>query len=74
LGTRFSDEEFDTIGGLVMSAFGHVPKRDEVTEIDGYRFKVLRADNRRVHLLHITPSESSAAAAEAHATGPRTLS
>ncbi|MGE0081722.1 MAG: HlyC/CorC family transporter [Thiohalomonadaceae bacterium] len=53
VGTAFSDEEFDTIGGLVMSAFGHLPKRDEEAVIDGYRFKVLRADNRRIHLLHV---------------------
>jgi magnesium and cobalt transporter len=60
LGTTFSDDEFDTIGGLVMSAFGHLPKRDEVTVIDGYRFKVLRADNRRVHLLHVSRTEPPA--------------
>ena len=54
IGSGLSDEEFDTIGGLVMSSFGHLPKRDEVAVIDGYRFKVLRADNRRIHLLHVT--------------------
>jgi magnesium and cobalt transporter len=72
IGTDFSDEEFDTIGGLVMSAFGHLPKREEVTEIDGYRFKVLRADNRRIHLLHVARHESSI---ENRTAGePRTLS
>lgn len=52
-GTRFSDEESDTIGGLVMQAFGHVPARGESISIDGLSFKVMRADKRRVHLLKI---------------------
>lgn len=47
-------EEFDTIGGLVMHAFGHLPKRGEVVVINHFRFKVLNADNRRVHLLRVT--------------------
>ena len=52
--SRFSDQEFDTIGGLVMQQFGRLPKRGESIEIDNLRFKVLRADNRRVHLLQVT--------------------
>ncbi|MGL4318077.1 MAG: HlyC/CorC family transporter [Pseudomonas sp.] len=55
--TEFSDDEFDTVGGLVMNAFGHLPKRNEVTEIGEYRFRVLNADSRRVHLLRLTPLE-----------------
>ncbi|ARU87210.1 HlyC/CorC family transporter [Pseudomonas sp. M30-35] len=54
-GTNFSDDEFDTVGGLVMSAFGHLPKRNEVTEIGGFRFRILNADSRRVHLLRLSP-------------------
>ena len=50
-GTEFSDEEFDTIGGLVLSKFGRLPKRGEETTIDGLRLKVLRADSRRLHAL-----------------------
>lgn len=53
-GTAFSDEEFDTIGGVVMSCFGHLPKRDEQVSIEGFRFTVLNADSRRVHLLQMT--------------------
>ena len=53
--TQFSDDEFDTVGGLVMSAFGHLPKRNEVTEIGEFRFRVLNADSRRIHLLRLTP-------------------
>lgn len=50
-GTHFSDEEFDTIGGCVIKAFGHVPKRGETVTLDHFEFKVLRADVRRVHVL-----------------------
>lgn len=50
----FSDEEFDTVGGLVANAFGHLPKRNEVVELQGLRIRVLNADSRRVHLLRIT--------------------
>lgn len=53
-GTRYSDGEFDTIGGLVMSRFGRVPKRGEQVGIDNLTFKVLRADSRRLHLLQVT--------------------
>lgn len=49
----FPDEEFDTIAGLVTQSLGHLPKRGEVAEIDRFRFEVLRADSRRIHLLNI---------------------
>jgi len=52
--TKFSDQEFDTIGGLVMQQFGRLPKRGESIEFENLHFKVLRADNRRVHLLQVT--------------------
>lgn len=51
--TEFSDEEFDTIGGLVSQTFGHLPKRGENVVIENFRFKVLHSDNRRIHLLEI---------------------
>jgi len=53
-GTHFSDQEFDTIGGLVMSRFGRVPKRGEQINIDNLALKVLRADSRRLHLLQVS--------------------
>ena len=53
-GTDYSDEEFDTIGGLVVKAFGHFPRRGETSTIDGLTFRVLRADKRRVHLLRVS--------------------
>ena len=57
--TRFSDEEFDTLGGLVMQRLGHLPGRGEHTEIGGWRFIVLNADNRRIRLLEAEPCEGS---------------
>jgi magnesium and cobalt transporter len=53
-GANFSDEEFDTIGGCVTQAFGHMPKRGESVSLGHFEFKVLRADNRRVHILALT--------------------
>ncbi|MGQ9659881.1 MAG: HlyC/CorC family transporter [Thermochromatium sp.] len=52
-GSDFSDEEFDTIGGLVVNAFGRLPKRGESVELGRFRFTVMRADSRRVYLLNI---------------------
>ncbi|HHW63542.1 MAG TPA: CBS domain-containing protein [Rhodocyclaceae bacterium] len=49
--TRFSDEEYDTVGGLVIRHFGRLPKRGEAVELEGLRIQVLRADSRRVHTL-----------------------
>lgn len=53
---EFSDEEFDTIGGVVLQAFGHVPERGESTELNGLGFEVLNADSRRVMLLRVNTS------------------
>jgi magnesium and cobalt transporter len=49
LGTNFSDEEFSTIGGLVVNRFGHLPKRGDEVVIDNLSVKVVRADSRRLH-------------------------
>jgi magnesium and cobalt transporter len=57
-GTQFSDERADTVGGLVMMELGHLPKRGEVLDLDGFRFRVLRADRRRIHLLELVTPES----------------
>jgi magnesium and cobalt transporter len=50
-GTTFSDDDVDTVGGLVVGAFERVPKRGEEIVEGGMRFRVLRADSRRIHLL-----------------------
>ena len=52
-GSDFADDEFDTVGGLVVQAFGRLPKRGEATAVDGFRFRVLRADSRRLHTLQV---------------------
>lgn len=52
--TSFSDEEFDTIGGILIHAFGHMPMRNEVKVIDGFTFRVLYSDTRQIHLLRLT--------------------
>ena len=57
--TRFSDEEFDTVGGLVMQRFGHLPRRGEHAELGGWRFTVLNADNRRIRLLQAERAEQA---------------
>ena len=57
--SKFSDEEFDTIGGLVMQRFGRLPRRGEVITIDRFRFKVLNADSRRIHLMQVTERRST---------------
>jgi len=50
-GTRFSDDDYDTVGGLVVGRFGRLPKRGESINIEGFNFQVLRADSRKVHSL-----------------------
>ncbi len=51
LRANFSDETYDTIGGIVMTNFGHLPKRGEVITIDQFEFKIINADARRIKLL-----------------------
>ena len=50
-GTSFSDEDFDTVGGLVLDHLGRLPKRGEQFSIGDLNIKVLRADSRRLHAL-----------------------
>jgi magnesium and cobalt transporter len=54
----FSNEEFDTIGGLVMHAFGHMPRRGESVSIERFQFNVQRADSRRILQLQVTLSQA----------------
>jgi len=48
-----SDEEFDTVGGLIVHKLGHLPSRGEKVDFGHFRFVVMQADNRRVHLLKL---------------------
>ena len=52
-GTRYPDEEFDTIGGLVVNYIGHVPASGETVTIDHFWFRVLDADSRRIRSLQV---------------------
>jgi magnesium and cobalt transporter len=49
----FSNDEFDTMGGIVIQGFGHLPKRGQTIKIKNFRFKVLHSDNRRIYLLEV---------------------
>ena len=51
--TELSDEEFDTVGGLVLSEFGRLPTRGEIVEIGGLKVTVHAADKRRIHQLMV---------------------
>lgn len=51
--TEFSDEEFDTIGGLAINYLGRLPRRGETFVLSGLEFKVLRSDRRRLDLLRV---------------------
>ncbi len=56
----FSDEEFDTVGGLVVHQLGHVPRAGEQARIQDFLFRVTRADRRRVIALEVTRGAGSA--------------
>ena len=47
------DEEYDTIGGLVMHEFGRLPRRGETVRVQNWEFRVLRADRRRIDSLRV---------------------
>lgn len=60
-GTHFADEEVDTIGGVVMQAFGYLPKRGEEIVLENLNIKVTSADSRRIIQLRVTvPDEQIA--------------
>ena len=52
---NFSDEEFDTVGGLVIQAFGHMPVRHETTTVNDFAFEVVKADQRKIYTLRARP-------------------
>ncbi|HEY9036345.1 MAG TPA: transporter associated domain-containing protein [Pseudomonadales bacterium] len=51
--SRLPDDEFDTIGGLVIHTLGHLPRRNEETTLGDFRFRILSSDKRRIHLLRM---------------------
>ncbi len=58
-GSSYSDEEFDTIGGMVTSEFGHLPEAGEEIAVGDYLFHVTEADDRRVHQFRVSRASSS---------------
>ena len=56
--TKIQDDEYETVGGFVINAFGYLPKRGETTNFDKFAIKALRADKRRVKLLLFTQVKS----------------
>jgi magnesium and cobalt transporter len=50
---ELSDEEYDTIGGLVMHELGRLPRRGEKIDFDGFEFAVTKADRRRIDTLQV---------------------
>ena len=58
LGTEFSDEEYDTVGGLLLKAAGQMPKRGDHIRLGDLAFTVLRADSRRLHSLLVKHVET----------------
>ncbi len=50
---KWSDEEFDTVAGILVTKLGHLPKKGERISFDGLHFKVLQADNRRIKILEL---------------------
>ena len=53
------DDEYDTVGGLVMHELGRLPRRGESLEFGGFTFRVVRADRRRIHALEVARAEES---------------
>jgi len=52
-------QDFDTIGGLVLHAFGYLPKRGETVKLKNFHFKVLHSDQRRIYLLEVKQVKSA---------------
>jgi magnesium and cobalt transporter len=67
-GANLDDEHYDTVGGLVVYELGHLPRKGESVALQGFRFRVLQADRRRVQSVEVTrdtsaPADGDAAAA-----------
>jgi len=58
-GSHFSDEEFVTIGGVVMNGFGRMPKKGDSIELEQFRFTIADANSRRIFLIHVEEAEST---------------
>jgi magnesium and cobalt transporter len=52
-GANIPQNDFDTIGGILMHTFGHLPRRNEVASINDFNFRVVNADKRQIHMLRV---------------------
>ena len=66
LQTEFSDETYDTIGGVVMNKFGYLPSHGETILINGFQFKIINADARRIKLIECIDKRDVLTAARIH--------
>jgi magnesium and cobalt transporter len=57
-GCELSADEYDTVGGILMHAFGHMPARGETIEIDNLKFEIVSSDTRRIKLLRVSRVKS----------------
>jgi magnesium and cobalt transporter len=62
--TSLDDENYDTVGGLVMHELGHLPRKGETLQLGEFRFRVLQADRRRIHSVEVTRGQAEAAASD----------
>lgn len=65
--TNFSDEEVDTLGGILLQNFGHLPKRGENLVLEGLNFNIVNADKRRILLIEVSRLTSEELAELTHA-------
>ena len=55
----YEDDEYDTVSGLLLQAFGHLPSKGETVDIDNFAIEIVEADNRRIISLNITKSSAA---------------
>ena len=55
--THYLDEDFDTLGGMIVKSLGRLPHRDERISIKPMSFKIVKSDNRQVHLIEVRSIE-----------------
>ncbi len=52
-GAEIQDEEHETLGGFIVHQLGYLPKKGDKLEYERFRFEVLHADSRRLHLIKL---------------------
>ncbi len=51
--SQLDDDEYETIGGILLQAFGYVPSKDEGIEIENFKFEIVAADTRKIKLVRV---------------------